>query len=152
MIKIGGRALRLAAVMLPTLTLTTVLASTAPANAAGPSCGSKYALRSTHSIYVNSRVRGYLKVYYNSSNGYNCALAVRKGSTSLYSIKLKLCVYNAARTKYGNCKYDGYSKRNHWYSGPLYVYARHRCLYVKAFINTDGAHSGTLTGKKVHCG
>ncbi|MGI8335834.1 hypothetical protein ACRYCC_38305 [Actinomadura scrupuli] len=142
----------LLAAVLPALTLTTVLASSTPASAAGPSCGSGYAWRSTHSIYVASKVRGYLKVYYNSSNGYNCALAIRKGSTPLYNIQLKLCVYNTARTKYANCKYDGYSKRNHWYAGPLYVWARHRCLYVRAFINTDGANKGEVTGKKVHCG
>ena len=146
------RLLPLATAVLPVVALTTMLASSTPASAASPSCGSRYAWRSTHSIYVSSKVRGYLKVYYNSSNGYNCALAIRKGSASLYSIKLKLCVYNAARTKYGNCKYDGYSKRNHWYSGPLYVHAPHRCLYVYAFINTDGANKGEVTGRKVHCG
>ncbi|GAA4625992.1 hypothetical protein GCM10023196_032360 [Actinoallomurus vinaceus] len=152
MISTGRRLLPLATAVIPALTLTTMLASAAPASAAGASCGSRYALRSTHSIYVSSKVRGYLKVYYNSSNGYNCALAVRQGSTSLYNIKLKLCVYNATRTKYGDCRYDGYGKRNHSYAGPLYVHAPRRCLYVYAFINTNGTSKGDITGRKVHCG
>ncbi|WP_345355461.1 hypothetical protein [Actinoallomurus liliacearum] len=152
MILSGRRSLALAAAVLPTLALTTVLASSTPASASGPSCGSRYALRSTQRMYINSSLRGYLKVYYNSSNGYNCALVVRKGSMPLYSAKLKLCVYNKARTKYGSCKTDGYGKRYSWYAGPVYVYAPHRCLYVYGSINTNSWTKVEVTGKKVLCG
>lgn len=127
-----------------------VVSIPAAASAAGP-CGSSYALVKSYPMYhvVDDSLRGYLRIYYSSTTGKNCAIAsaagIEVGVTRWRQVGIEISGTN-------NMKFDGgyYSR----YAGPVYTpVSRGRCITAWAFFNTTG---GSKLAERwvtnAHCG
>ncbi|RGC66792.1 hypothetical protein C5N14_22255 [Micromonospora sp. MW-13] len=142
------------AAVLGTLALTTsglVGLSAGPANAIPRTnyCGSSYGFLKSWPISWRGQSGGYIDVYYNSSNGYNCVIA--RTNDSVISSAWDIVV--AARKSGGTWQTDGDKPGQNFtkYAGPLYVYAPNSCIDISGSFDTSGG--GGATGyDRVHCG
>jgi len=143
-----------AAAMLSAVALATsglVGLSAGPANAIPRTnyCGSSYGFLKSWTIEWRTLPGGYIDVYYNSSNGYNCVIARTNDSV----IKSAWDIYVGARPSGGTWVRDGDKAGQHFtqYAGPVYIYAPHTCIDLVGGFDTSGGGSGQgYTG--VHCG
>ncbi|GAA3664065.1 spore-associated protein A [Nonomuraea antimicrobica] len=110
-----------------------LIVSATPASAAGE-CGAGY--RKVGNYKIGSV--GALEVYYNSSNGKNCAITRASRPSSGYK-QAAISVENQPWADYdeGNFKY---------YAGPVYVDARGKCIDVQGYIGRTYVLKET-----VHC-
>jgi hypothetical protein len=104
---------------------------------------------------------GYLKIYYNSSNGYNCAEAVSSSTTygkvKYMLVGLNVCTETSpANTcniiSYNPPYYDVDDGNFSYYAGPAGVYGAGHCITAYAEINWNGYSSLYSPGTAVHCG
>jgi len=141
-------ALRRTLLSLSTLAATTAsaLSLTSPASAAAnfsvPGvCGSGYSeVRSYALSGYDTSADGwgtvaYVKVGYNSSNGYNCAFTQKSTTNYSYGESTSVSV-NMQELRHGDHDYDGGSYR--YYAGPVYVYGRDSCISVWGWENWHG--------------
>ncbi|MEU3452912.1 hypothetical protein ABZ671_04825 [Micromonospora sp. NPDC006766] len=125
--------------------------SAGPANAIPRTnvCGSSYAFLKSWPIDWRTRTGGYIDVYYNSSNGYNCVMSRANDSV----ISSAWDIYVAARPSGGTWQSDGHKPGQHFtqYAGPLYIYAPHTCIDIYGAFDTSGG-GGSSGYDRVHCG
>ncbi|GIJ44987.1 hypothetical protein Val02_18730 [Virgisporangium aliadipatigenens] len=106
-----------------------------------------------------------LQVYYNSSTGMNCAVALHRGVTygKAYPTQVYIiaCVETSpsnqcrTRTLVADPPSADVSKYGNWsyLAGPVSVYGRGRCIHAEADMRYDalGPHLATA-GAATHCG
>ncbi|WP_433243355.1 spore-associated protein A [Streptosporangium sp. CA-135522] len=137
----GARG-KLAALAVAVTVSSGLVATAAPASAAGP-CGSGYNLVGTYDIaYESGTKTGTLEVRWNSSTGMNCALAYGYGDhygaeTSKW-VEIRPSGSNSWDSDHGVYKY---------YAGPVYASARGRCIDIFALVS-----DATISLSNVHCG
>jgi hypothetical protein len=98
---------------------------------------------------------GYLKIYYNSSNGYNCAETVSNGASK--PVDIGVYIYACAQTHPGG--YDctdtshdqDYGKYSH-YAGPVGVHAPGHCIQAIGTIILSGDREAGYRTIVSHCG
>jgi Flp pilus assembly protein TadG len=117
---------------------TGLTATAAPASAAatyGGECGSNY--RVVNSAPIGSK--GTVFLTYNSSNGYNCAVAKRNtaGSRVLIEVGMSLSPAGTHWTVYEGGQFTSYA-------GPVYLSAAGRCVdWMGRISGTEGGKRGT---------
>ncbi|MGN9840137.1 hypothetical protein ACTMTI_18635 [Nonomuraea sp. H19] len=124
-----------------------VTALAAPAEAAATVCGSSYTKVGSYAIPQTGTRVGTLEVYYSSSTGKNCALAVGYGST--YGVKNTKAVYIGLAGP-GVPWADDNSGSFEYYAGPVYVSAPGKCIAVQGVIFKGSTHY-TRHLDSVHC-
>lgn len=133
--------------------------ATAPvANAAGE-CGSGYAYLRGYAVYDSAgRNRtSTLEIYYNSANGYNCAInraaGITVGGTIYRGVWIKRYGQTTPSCSGGDIRCD--VGRFTYYAGPVYVYARDSCITAYAWndaTNKFGTTLGSYLLARAHCG
>jgi hypothetical protein len=139
----------LGAVALATSGLVGLSASPASAIPRTNYCGSAYGFLKSWPIGWRGEVGGYIDVYYNSSNGYNCVISRTNDSV----INSAWDIVVAARRSGGSWQSDGDKPGQSFtkYAGPLYVYAPSSCIDLTGGFDTSGGGS-TVGYDRVHCG
>ncbi|HTI15218.1 MAG TPA: hypothetical protein VL461_11730 [Dictyobacter sp.] len=155
----GFAALVLAvvALVLPTASAGTAHAAMVTPQTDTTHCASLGSLIESDKIYAGSTLLGYLNIYYNSSNGYNCAettsASATYGVSKFMFVDLFVCKQTSASS---NCDLLGTSKPYDdtdsgsyaYYAGPVGVYGKGHCIGASAQI--EGA--AINTGGASHCG
>lgn len=132
-----------------------VTIAAAPANAATGSCGAGYHYlkgKNHFPIKHGKKIGGYADLYYNSSNGKNCAI-VRAGGSGASHITVLLARYDKKKHAPEKTVTDGWGKGQnyHSYAGPVKISAKGRCITVVGSLK-KGSTYYQGEGKKVHCG
>lgn len=112
-------------------------------------CGSSYAFLKSWPIQWRAQSGGYIDVYYNGSNGYNCVITRTNDSV----ISTGSHIVAALRRSGGTWQTDGDKAGQNFtkYAGPLYVYAADTCIDIGGSFDASGG--GGATGyDRVHCG
>jgi hypothetical protein len=139
------RAVRMGATvgLVATLLLTATSAAAAP-NPYTPKglCGSGYAVidQASSSTYVT------VYLLYNSSNGYNCVVAL-KGSLTAGTYHTMDAWLEVKNGSYGHS--PGSKK---YYAGPIRRYARARCVLWGGWVSVSGRWYGAERRAWEHCG
>ncbi|MEU4162031.1 hypothetical protein [Actinoplanes sp. NPDC026670] len=139
----------LGAAVLSTAALSTITAAPASAIPRTNYCGSAYAFLKSWPILWRNQSGGYIDVYYNSSNGYNCAIA--RGNDNVLSSVWELQV--GIRRSGGTWVMDGDKAGQNFtrYAGPVYVSAPNTCIDLYGSFEASGGGSGQII-ESVHCG
>lgn len=127
------------------------------ANAAGE-CGSGYSFLRSYAVYASSGARtSTLEIYYNSSNGYNCAInraaGITVGGTIYRGVWIKRYGQTTPSCSGGDIRCD--VGRFTYYAGPVYVYARGSCITAYAWNDGStkfGNNLGSYLLARAHCG
>jgi hypothetical protein len=140
--------------------ISAVAAPAASASGGYGSCGSGYYLIDTYPLKLTTGANtGGAKVllYYNSSNGYNCAITQTTGASfgrSHQKIGIELTSSEGfLASRYHREDVGSYR----YYAGPVYVPGRDRCIDVYGWLSYYTPY-GTLVSKyeggaeQVHCG
>lgn len=138
------------------LTATGVVTATV-ANAAGE-CGSGYGYLRGYAVYDSRGNRtSTLEIYYNSANGYNCAInraaGITVGGTIYRGVWIKRYGQSTPDCNGGDIRCD--VGRFTYYAGPVYVYARGSCITAYAWNDATSKFGSTLGNyllAKAHCG
>ncbi|USX50019.1 hypothetical protein [Lentzea sp. HUAS12] len=128
----------------------------APMNANAAEYGCTGSLIDTYA--VKSSVGNHLstiRLYYNSSTGYNCASNVKTAYYSQFKHEASITMYNQDfreddnnRPGYNN---DFDSGKFQYYAGPVKVYAKGKCVTIRATTYYYD-EVGTRAAVGVHCG
>lgn len=112
-------------------------------------CGSAYGFLKSWPIEWRTLPGGYIDVYYNSSNGYNCVV-VRTNDSVIHSA---WDIMAGARPSGGAWVRDGDKPGQHFtkYAGPVYVHAPGSCIDIYGAFDASGGGSGQGY-ERVHCG
>ncbi|MEU7905246.1 hypothetical protein [Actinoplanes sp. NPDC049118] len=139
----------LGAAALTTSGLVGLSASPASAIPRTNHCGSAYGFLKSWQILWRGQSGGFIDVYYNNSNGYNCVMA--RGNDNVLSNVWDLVV--AARRSGGTWQVDGDKPGQNFtkYAGPLYVYAPNSCIDITGSFDASGG-GGASGYDNVHCG
>lgn len=128
-----------------------LLVAPTQASAASNPCGSAYAQIKAYPMYNTSiRLVGYLRVYYSSASGKNCAVAWAAGP-DLGVRRFRFVGIELSGT-YNMDIDNGYYTT---YAGPVYtpVSARGRCINLMAYFGTSPtAKYSRIDLNNVHCG
>jgi hypothetical protein len=155
------RSLGFAAVLFAIATLVIPSASVGTAHAAvltdTTHCSSLGTLIEADNIMDGSTILGYLNVYYNSSNGYNCAETTSASATYGVQKRMEVEIYACNDTVPGNgcttMASDSDSGNYYYYAGPAGVHAPGHCIHAAGDIIWNGvdyfANTNPLVG---HCG
>ncbi|MCC5580357.1 spore-associated protein A [Microtetraspora sp. AC03309] len=137
---LSKRMATMGAVLLAASGLFTIGASSA--SATGP-CGSGYTRVGVYNI--GSPKAGSIEVFYNSSNGYNCALTypLNPGERRWMLISIGISIVGA-----GSDQDNGYYTT---YAGPVYTYAKGQCIDLVGGVDNGYGHVYRNL-KNVHCG
>ncbi|MFI1094754.1 hypothetical protein [Streptomyces sp. NPDC020917] len=140
------------------LTASLIGLSSTDAGAATPTnhCGSSYAFRQSWSITdswsAGQLTTGFIDVYYNSSNGYNC-LTVRANSNVTGVNHLIAGIRKSGASSY---TIDGLNSNYTQYAGPVYAYAPGSCIDIYGELSYKAvsgyAGHGVSVYENVHCG
>jgi len=111
-------------------------------------CGSAYGFLKSWRIEWRGQAGGYIDVYYNSSNGYNCVIARTNDSV----ISSAWDIVASARKSGGTWQTDGDKPGQSFtkYAGPLYIYAPSSCIDIYGSFDTSGG-GGATEYDGVHC-
>ncbi|MFI7054879.1 spore-associated protein A [Streptosporangium canum] len=128
-----------AAGLITTATLAGGMVTAGPASAASynGSCGPGYSV--SHSV---GSTTGTVFLTYNSSNGYNCAVAI---ANRRYSTAVRMNVW--IRLSSNHQKYTSEDGKFHSYAGPVFLYGKNSCIDYRGMIADAGAGAS-----KVACG
>ncbi|MFE2722215.1 hypothetical protein [Kitasatospora sp. NPDC059327] len=116
-------------------------------------CGSAYAFKKSWEI-TDSRalgtVVGFIDIYYNSGNGYNCAIA--RGNDTVVTGQHEITV--ALRQSGGGAwSQDGAGSNYTSYAGPVYAYAKGACVdFVGRLAYNEFSGQGDAGYSHEHCG
>ncbi|MFJ7276817.1 hypothetical protein [Kitasatospora sp. NPDC098663] len=91
-------------------------------------CGSAYAFKKSWDINDRHNVGvvvGFIDIYYNSGNGYNCAIA--RGNDATVTGQNRIAVF-IRRSGDGSWVRDGVDQNYTRYAGPVYAYAKGACI------------------------
>jgi hypothetical protein len=131
----------------------------APAAAASDgygSCGSGYHQIDSWTLPLTSGSNvggGKLLLYYNSSNGYNCAITQATGSS--FGRSNQYISVSLDRSDLASSQFD--SGRYRYYAGPVYVHAPGACIDVAGGIDVRDSSMALVSRHdiwrgRVHCG
>ncbi|GHH48810.1 hypothetical protein GCM10017774_55200 [Lentzea cavernae] len=127
----------------------------APMNAHAAEYGCTGSLIDTYKVM--SRVPNHLstiRLYYNSSTGYNCAANVKTAYYSQFKHEASISMYNQDFTEDNNrpgYNNDFDSGKFLYYAGPVKVYAKGKCVSIRA-ITYYYDEMAIKDATKVHCG
>jgi hypothetical protein len=123
-------------------------------------CSSLGTLIETDKLTANSTTYGYLNIYYNSANGYNCAettsASATYGKNKIMAVELDVCKQTSSSD---TCTTISYSKPYEdtdtgyysYYAGPVGVNGKGHCIHAAAEINWNGYAATYNTGGASHC-
>jgi hypothetical protein len=103
---------------------------------------------------------GYIKVYYNNANGYNCAETISSSTTNgqnkYMTVQLIACQEtspsNTCTARSYNKPYDDYDADNYsYYAGPVGVDGTGHCISIYGKITWNGHDYYYHPGTAVHC-
>ncbi|MFI6100658.1 hypothetical protein ACIA8G_34345 [Lentzea sp. NPDC051213] len=128
----------------------------APMNANAAEYGCTGSLIDTYKVY--SSVPNHLstiRLYYNSSTGYNCAANVKTAYYSQFKHFASISMYNQDFREDDNNR-PGYNNDFdagdfQYYAGPVKVYAKGKCVTIRAVTNYY-TERGIKDAVGVHCG
>jgi hypothetical protein len=137
------------AVVFATTAMATLTTGPASAYPRTNNCGSAYAFLKSWPIEWRAQSGGYIDVYYNSSNGYNCAIA--RGNDNVLSSVSELVV--GIRPSGGTWVMDGDKAGQNFtkYAGPVYAHAPNTCIDLYGSFDASGGGAATQYNR-VHCG
>jgi hypothetical protein len=154
--------LAIAALVLPTASAGTAHAATLTPMTDTTHCASLGTLIQTVNTYDddNGELIGYLNVYYNSSNGYNCAEVTSASST--YGVSkgmmaaIMVCTQTSPSstcTQYSSSKPYTDADENYYsyYAGPVGVYGVNHCIQAWGYIEWGGVNRYVETSGASHC-
>ncbi|ROO84527.1 hypothetical protein EDD29_2054 [Actinocorallia herbida] len=114
----------------------TVLAASAlslsiPGSASAGGYGCSGSLRKTYAVKSKWNTISHVKVYYNSSSGWNCAVNVKTKYYSQFKHKASIWLYNqtlAEDNVHEGVNTDSDSGKFKYYAGPVKVKGRNMCI------------------------
>ncbi|MFL1378430.1 spore-associated protein A [Nocardiopsis protaetiae] len=132
------------AALIAAVAATASIGLASPASAAAPfapyngACGSGYSVVN----HADVALKGTVFITYNASNGYNCAIAIRRGGSGRIPISVGI-----KRTNDGDDKYVQEGGQFLSYAGPVYLRAAGQCIDWYGFIDGRRIHrTGTNCG------
>lgn len=124
-------------------------------------CASLGALIETDPITAGKTTIGYLNMYYNSSNGYNCAETTSASSTYGISKYMMVALYVCTQTSpsstctfrsFDSPYFDSDSDEYRYYAGPAGVYGKSRCIGAEGEVEYNGTVYTTYSSPHAgHC-
>jgi hypothetical protein len=150
------------ALAIPTTNTSVAHAATVTPNTDTTHCASLGTNIETEALTTpNGFTLGYLKIYYNSANGYNCAETVSSSATygkqKYMYVQLMVCKEtspsNTCTPISYNPPYNDYDMASYYYyAGPVGVYGAGHCINPAAQIDMDGQPVVNYsTSHAVHC-
>jgi len=113
-------------------------------------CGSSYAFLKSWPIEWRTLPGGYIDVYYNSSNGYNCVISRTNDNVINSAWDIMVGVRKSsggAWLRDGDKPGQNFTK----YAGPVYIHAPNTCIDIYGAFDTSGGGAGN-GHNNVHCG
>jgi hypothetical protein len=142
---------------IPTTNTSVAHAATVTPNTDTTHCASLGTLLSpTIPLTADGITLGYINIYYNSSNGYNCAETVSSSTTYGQRKAMYIELHVCQETSPGNnCNFisDDYDSGSYsYYAGPAGGYGKGHCISIDGSIYWNGhfASYGPMTA--IHCG
>ncbi|MGI5171154.1 hypothetical protein ACQEU3_43055 [Spirillospora sp. CA-253888] len=139
-----------AALAVGALTASLSAVTTGPALASGGSCGSGYNFLSSYPLKYYDRVGGALSLYYNPSNGKNCAITRAKAEWDGKASHIYVALSDGDRRIARDPALDS-SANYRYYAGPVYLYLKGQCAYLWGGLSYGGNKYLANVGG-VHCG
>ncbi|MGW2871553.1 hypothetical protein [Kitasatospora sp. NPDC001225] len=128
-------------------------AGAAHASARVNKCGSAYDFKWSWDITDNSSaapVVGFIDIYYNSGNGYNCAIARGRDAAVTGQHEIYVAIRRSGTDGWID---DGAGSNYTQYAGPVYVYAKGSCIdFVGGLKYNEFTGQGASSYKAQHCG
>ena len=136
-------------------------AATVTPNTDTSHCASLGSLIESDPLTANGTTYGYLNLYYNSANGYNCAettsASATYGKNKFMEVTLFVCKETSPSD---NCTllstnkpyFDSDTGNYSYYAGPVGVYGKGHCIEANAEIIWNGYSPTINTGGASHCG
>jgi hypothetical protein len=129
-----------------------ILLSVTPAQA--DDCGGDLIYRSK--AFYNGAAVGELVVYYNASNGNNCARFNHLGAAYGVTAHTYVALFKCSTTNPGNgcgSALDGQSDEGNfaYYAGPVRVQAPHNCVQAVGYVHWQGADRYADTNGVIGC-
>jgi len=163
LLQLGFMAALLAfsALALPATNTGVVHAATVTPNTDTSHCASLGTLIETDKLTYNGTTYGYLNLYYNSANGYNCAettsASATYGKSKPMSVDLTVCKEKSpgntcTALSYNKPYYDSDGGYYSYYAGPVGVYGKGHCISIYGQINWNGHDYYYEPDTAVHCG
>ncbi|MER8101385.1 hypothetical protein [Kitasatospora sp. NPDC094016] len=115
-------------------------------------CGSAYAFKKSWSIKDNgdAHVVGFIDIYYNSANGYNCAIARGNDATVTNHHEIFIAIRRSGTNDWID---DGAGSNYTQYAGPVYAYAKGACIdFVGGLKYNEPSGQGASGYNSQHCG
>ena len=118
-------------------------------------------LSPTITLTADGITLGYINVYYNSANGYNCAETTSSSTTYGLNKDMEVSLTVCTQTSPGNTctsisdnkPYNDYDGGNYsYYAGPVGVYGKGHCISIYGQINWNGHDYYYEPDTAVHCG
>ncbi|MEW9555005.1 hypothetical protein [Nonomuraea sp. NPDC050783] len=123
-----------------------------PALATGGSCGSGYTFLSSYPLRAYGTVGGYLSLYYNPSNGYNCAITRVKAAWDGAASHISAFLSDGDSRIVRDPKLDS-GVNYHYYAGPVRLYLKGQCVYASGSLKYGGdTYTTGDAALGVHCG
>jgi hypothetical protein len=99
---------------------------------------------------------GYLDIYFDSSTGNNCAMAVASGAASGHASFIEVCLARCKQTSPGatctpdeeECDAGPY----HFFAGPVFVHAPGQCISAFGELTFNGVTVSAALPGASHCG
>lgn len=150
------RTLTAAAIVVASLA---IVAPAAPAYAGGYGCAGS--LVGSWPIEGDEGVAGNINLYYDSSTGWNCAVAVKSSGYVFYGLATNMYIHM------NNSSYDDNHTKNNfdsdsgmykYYAGPVTVYGKNMCIWITGGIadnsgpNSDYWNFYVRNVNRVACG
>jgi hypothetical protein len=149
------------ALALPTTNTSTAHAAAVTPHTDTSHCASLGSLIETDKLTYNGTTYGYLNIYYNSSNGYNCAettsASATYGKSKFMYVELDVCKEtspgNTCTFLSSNPPYTDHDGGTYsYYAGPAGVDGKGHCISSYGEIDWNGNTASYGTGNATHCG
>ncbi|CNG82679.1 Uncharacterised protein [Mycobacterium tuberculosis] len=160
MVPLRKRAVSIVAAMAAVAGISAVAAPAASASGGYGSCGSGYHLIDTYPLRLEKGANtGGAKIllYYNSSNGYNCAITQTTGASFGRSHQKIGVELTSSEGFFASRRSRSDEGQYRYYAGPVSVLGRDRCIDVSGWLSYYTPY-GTLVSEyyraenQVHCG
>jgi hypothetical protein len=126
----------------------------APTAAQAAEYGCAGNLIDTYAVKSGSTTLSTIRLYYNSSNGYNCAVNVKQAQYQSTKSEVSITMFNEDFREDDNNR-PGYNNDSNGgnfyeYAGPVKVYGKGKCVVIWARTKAGGKSGNRDTGS-VHC-